>query len=127
MPIVNIPEKVCSHCNGTVWYARKVFRRKTSSEGYRYVCNLKKIEAVTTWRQKNPEQYVKALERGRLNRRNQTNCMYYKKNVEFLSDRYLVSTIIGAARARGILYKKDIPQELIDMKRTQLLLKRQIV
>lgn len=127
MPAINIPDKVCPHCNGTMWYTRKVFRKKTSSEGYRYVCNLKKIEQVMTWRQKNPEKYVKALKKGRLNRRNQTNCMYYKKNVEFLSDRYLVSTIIGAARARGILYKKDIPQELIDMKRNQLLLKRQII
>lgn len=125
MPVVNIPEKVCPHCNGTMWYARKVFRKKTSSEGYRYVCNLKKIETVMTWREKNPERYVKAVEKARLNRRNETNCAYYKKNVESLSDRYIVSTIIGR-HGRGILYKKDIPQELIDMKRIQLSLLRQI-
>jgi len=127
MPIINIPEKVCLHCGGTEWYARKVFRKKTQSEGYRYVCNLKKTEIIKEWVKKNPEKYAKGRKKVRLDiNYKEKSSVYQKTNVQTLSDRYIVSTIITAAKARGVLYKKDIPQDLIDMKRTQLLLKRQI-
>ena len=108
MPVINIPEKVCPHCNGTLWYARKVISIRTG-EKLRYRC-YKKIS----------EQREKVA----LNLKEKDRA-YQKTNVENLSDRYIVHVLVSY-KCRGLLFKKDIPQELIKIKREQLLLKRQI-
>jgi hypothetical protein len=59
MPIVNIPDKVCPHCDGTRWLVRK----NTSSKTDRYTCALKNLERVTAWKERNPEKYKKAREK----------------------------------------------------------------
>ena len=108
MPIIDIPEKVCSHCNGTRWYARKVISIKTG-EKVRYRC-YKKISEQR-------EKVALSLK--------EKDKAYQKTNVKNLSDRYIVHILVNY-KCRGLLFKKDIPQELIKIKRDQLLLKRQI-
>ncbi len=44
---------------------------------------------------------------------------------ETLSDNYVIARVIGK-KGKGLLFKKDIPQELVELKRKQLILKRQI-
>lgn len=44
---------------------------------------------------------------------------------ETLSDNYVIAKVIGK-KGKGLLFKKDIPQELVELKRKQLILKRQI-
>ena len=45
---------------------------------------------------------------------------------ETLSDNYVIARVIGK-KGKGLLFKKDIPQELVELKRKQLILKRQIL
>jgi hypothetical protein len=59
-------------------------------------------------------------------KKNLSDRIYHSKITNNLSDGYVAGTVIGK-KGVGILFKKDIPQDLIDMKRTQLLLMRQII
>lgn len=108
MPTLNIPEKICPHCNGTLWYARKVMSIKTG-EKFRYRCHKKICE-------QREKVALRIKEKDRA---------YQKNSVKNLSDRYIVHVLVSH-KCRGFLFKKDIPQDLINMKRNQLLLKRQI-
>jgi hypothetical protein len=58
-------------------------------------------------------------------KKNLADRIYHGKIRDNLSDNYVASKVIGK-KGCGILFKKDIPQELIDMKRKQILLMRQI-
>ena len=52
MPIIEIPNKICSHCNGTKWYTR------TTKDGVLIqVCSVRKDEYNKKWRVKAPETY----------------------------------------------------------------------
>jgi transposase-like protein len=53
MPAINIPDKVCPHCNGTMWLVRK----STSSNNNRYTCSLQNLERFKEWKENNPEKY----------------------------------------------------------------------
>ena len=108
MPTLNIPEKVCSHCNGTHWYARKVMSIKTG-EKFRYRCHKKMCE-------QREKVALRIKEKDRA---------YQKTSVKNLSDRYIIHVLVSH-KGRGLLFKKDIPQELIKIKREQLILKREI-
>ena len=161
MPIINIPEKVCSHCNGTRWYTR------TTKHGVLIqVCSLKKDEYNKKWRLKAPETYkairirsrnkvkhteeykAKNLKRStnyckenrekvRLQLAN-THSKYKEKykekyaekvkertkfNTETLSNSYIIGLIRGNTTG---LYSFDIPEDLVELKRKQLILIRQI-
>jgi hypothetical protein len=50
MPIINIPEKVCSHCNGTNWYTRI-----TKDGVLIQICSIKRNEYNKKWRVRFPE------------------------------------------------------------------------
>ena len=161
MPIIEIPDKICSHCNGTRWYTR------TTKDGVLIqVCSVRKNEYNKKWRVKAPETYkairirytnkVKHTEEYKsktLKRSNNyckenrekvrlqmahTHSKYKEKykekyaekvkertkfNVETLSKNYVIALIRGQTRG---LYSFEIPQELIDLKRKQLILIRQI-
>ncbi len=90
---------------------------------------------AANWRRNNPDK-IKIIASNTWNfikfdpikreKKNKLHRIHSRKKRESLSDGYITSRIIGK-KGVGILYKKDIPQELIDMKRTQLLLRRQII
>lgn len=86
------------------------------------------------WRKNNPEKRRLAV--SKCNKKRLTDPINHEKKKlcdrkcssksrAALSNSYVASRVIGKD-GYGILFKKDIPQELIDMKRTQLLLLRQI-
>jgi len=157
MPNVNIPGKVCSHCNDTKWLEYKIKvkgevitrwtcaikRRETNRryeknnpeklieyrkrnylihgkkyqekfKGYRanyYLDNKEKIlEYSRKWEKNNPERYKELVKRKD------------KKAIDNLSDRYLKLNLSNYS----LLHYSEIPQYLIELKRKQLLLYRQI-
>jgi hypothetical protein len=88
------------------------YRKKKKERAKKYYCNNK--EKVNTYKKKwISENYEKEKSYHIKNARKQCNN---------LSDYYVSRAVIG----RDKLYKKDIPQELIELKRKQLLLTRQI-
>jgi hypothetical protein len=102
MPTIDIPDKICPHCGGTKWYLFTYHKYKKS------VCSLKKYEIYLKFKSLNPNK-VKL----------------YKKKVDKqkkfrLTNTYIKELIIQYTN----LSFKDIPQELIELKRKQLLLKR---
>jgi hypothetical protein len=157
MPIVNIPDKVCPHCDGTHWYTR------TTKDGVLIqICSIKRNEYNKKWRDRFPEKHKVIGKRSRDKRKHTDE--YKRKNVEravkwnkanpeksklyikaallrhkkrykemsketdkrfreTLHDSYMIRLIRGNTPS---LYLPDIPQELIDLKRKQILLKRQI-
>jgi hypothetical protein len=91
-------------------------------------------EWAAEWRKNNPEKRKLASNKSNkkrisdpINHEKKKICdrIYHGKIRDNLSDGYVAARVIGK-KGYGILFKKDIPQELIDMKRTQLLLMRQI-
>lgn len=157
MPIINIPEKVCPHCNGTKWYTRtakdgvliqicsvkkneynkkwivkfpekqKAIRDKSrnkvkDTDEYK----IKNRERSLNWNKANPEKTklkIKATHLRHKERYNEVSKKIDKRLRDTLHDCYIVRLIRGDTPS---LYLSDIPQELIDLKRKQILLKRQI-
>jgi hypothetical protein len=104
MPTIDIPDKICTHCGGTMWYTFK------QGKYIKYYCFLKKEENLINFYKLNPEKrkvYKKKCDR--------------QKSVR-LTNTYLKELIIQYTD----LSFNDIPQELIEIKRKQLLLIRQI-
>ena len=62
----------------------------------------------------------------RREKKNKIHRDYCKHNKEILSDSYVIARVIGK-EGKGLLFRKDIPQELVDIKRKQLVLIRQIL
>jgi hypothetical protein len=104
MPTIDIPDKICKHCGGIRWF---VFNQ----DGYtKFYCNLKKLETHKRFIKNNPEKH--SIYRRKSGR---------EKSVK-LTNTYLKERIVYKTN----LSFNDIPQKLIDIKRKQLQLTRQI-
>lgn len=157
MPNVNIPGKVCSHCNNTEWYEYKI---KVKGEIItRWTCAIKRREKNERFKKDNPEKLIEYRRRNYLihgkkyqekfkeyranyyqdnKEKTLENLRKWKKNnperfkelikrkdkraIDNLSDRYLKSNLSNYS----LLHYYEIPQDLIELKRKQLLLYRQI-
>ena len=64
MPIINIPEKVCPHCNGTMWYARE--RKKIKGSVFTYSCVKYVKEKMSNWIKENPEKHKESIRKRNL-------------------------------------------------------------
>jgi len=156
MPILEIPDKICPHCNGIRWYTR------TTKKGVLIqICSIKKNEYNKKYRDKYPEKfkekykklyhekrkYNKEERKKSIERAKKWNSENLEKHKEHhkktrqkesykkycrdkdamlrkvLHNHYLVRLIRGGD---PVLSRKDIPQEIIDIKRKQIILKRQI-
>lgn len=165
MPTIDIPDKICPHCDGTRWVTYQRTKTLASGEKKTYTfhkCAKKNIEAGNKWRKthiehhrKTAREYVKARrkidvkfadkerekrriyskmhkEERKLYRKKwakvnvERDRAYYRKSAKKqsanLTDYYVCRRVID----RDKLLKNDIPQELIEIKRKQLLLTRQI-
>jgi hypothetical protein len=151
MPTIDIPDKICPHCGGTKWYkfnvktksSREIVYRcvkrvldtnkksnrdsisaKKALDKYRktdkfklvqnayYISNKEKIiERTKEWRSKNKTRYNKSVNNSK---------KIYGDN---LTDYYIKQLL---TKRQPELSYSDIPQELIDLKRKELLLKRKI-
>lgn len=134
MATIEIPDKVCSHCGGTRWRTEY----KKLAKGNRvliYRCAVSAIERSNKWKRNNPEN---------VREHNITSCRkrrqngYYKtpkerersrlrsvREAAELCDNYIYKTIFASPDLKDIS-RSDIPKEVIEIKRKQLLLTRQI-
>lgn len=149
MPTINIPDKVCPHCNGTKWYVVKVKRKTCTSIIYKCVkrvldinkksnCKESRKKALikyrntekfkikqTSYYNENKEKVIERAKNWRCNNKEQyLNLIRKIKNryTNNLSDYYIKNQLIKREKH---LCSSDIPEELIVIKRKQLLLKRQ--
>ena len=130
---------ICTTCSGRKYRSEnresrnkremEYYRNRTEEQRKKYNIlaansrkrNYKKTRelSVASWNRikNNPE---------RREKKNKIHRDYCKHNREILSDSYVKATVIGK-KGKGLLFKKDIPQELVDLKRKQLVLIRQIL
>lgn len=125
MPTIDIPDKICPHCGGIRWkieYEKRLYWIRT-----RYRCVKKAQERTNKWILNNPEKMKvmcrekqKRLSKTPSYRKKQLEKYYYNK--DNLTDYYIRYKLTQCNE----LSFSDIPQQLIELKRKQLLLIRQI-
>lgn len=149
MPTIDVPDKICPHCGGTKWYfhggyIRTCFiklseRRKAwraTDNGKAFMSSYHKTEAGKKHKEKylNKESTVKlraelAIKKYYRDKANNPDKLReYKKVNAAKSILKLTDSVIKRYIARdysGIDYS-DVPQELIELKRKQVLLTRKI-
>lgn len=129
MPTIDISDKICSHCGGIKWKIEKEKRKYGIRTRYR--CAKRVAERIRKWRSKNPEKisnYGKSENRKKYKKLYcQSESYKSKQRQRFhdgkknLTDRYVKHLICH----ENELSQSDVPQELIKLKRKQLLLIRQ--
>jgi len=124
MPTIDIPDKICPHCGGTKWKIE--YEQRPSYIRKRYRCSKKADERSKRWRLNNPEKYKEICKNKVVcftsdsYRKKQLEKYYY--NRDNLTDRHIKHLIAH----KNELSQSDIPQELIEIKRKELLLIRKI-
>lgn len=118
MPTIDIPDKICPHCNGTLWYY-------TSSAPNSYQCSSKRKTWMKNWRSNNSEHVRKyklnydKTEKGKAAKKRRSAYA-----INELRD-YYVRAVVSANPILK-LSKEDIPQKLIDIEKKNLALKREL-
>ena len=121
MPTVIISDKICSHCRGTKW--------KFDPKKNTYVCSKKATESVMKWKKNNQEKwnnYQKEFEKTHkvsYYRKNQLK-NYSKSRVALLTDAYIKDRLYSELNKQFTF--SEIPQDLIELKKKQLLLIREL-
>jgi hypothetical protein len=85
----------------------------------------KLIKKVIKWQKENKERYIKRVKEWKMKNYNawlQNERERHKTKVENLTDDYVVKLLKG----KGKLLVKDVPKELIEAKRLQILIQREI-
>jgi hypothetical protein len=146
MPTINIPDKICPHCGGIKWH---IAYRKYKNPQYtcfillrerekkRYLANpepyKQRAKQATSrlWLIRDPEvlekRYAKQAE---WRKNNPDKVRAYKRKAEkkirtSMNDEYIKRQIIQLDGFEHFSFN-NIPQKLIDLKRKQLLLTRQL-
>jgi hypothetical protein len=133
MPTVEIPDKICSCCGGVKWRVEKYTTLK-KGEVTRYRCAINASKRTKKYyylninecRENNKlrQRKVNKTPKGRLYHRTRT-----KNEVENLTDNYIKKVIYLSLKREDVcknLRYKEVSQDLIEIKRKQLLLTRQI-
>jgi len=136
MATIDIPDKICSHCGGIRW--KTEYRKSTKNPENKiliYRCSVKAGESYSKWRLQNLEKAKKYnIELCRIRRANghyktskekERNKQKAKKESDTLCDNYIYRIIFSSVDRKS-LNRSNVPQELIDIKRKQLLLTRQL-
>lgn len=153
MPTIEIPDKICPHCNGTEWYyhkkqntyycrnkqkeKQKIYantpegkaKLKASKDKYRLKSKEKINHYYKDYYEKNKEKYkivcdkYHKTEKGKEALRRAKN-----KQSENLTDYYIVNNYyINLYVSEGIkINRKDVTQELIELQRNKIKLERQL-
>lgn len=109
-------------------YCRNYYKNETKEK------REKRNILASNWRKKNPDKMNLKSKRGwekikadpvKKEKKNYCQRVYLKNQRVELSDSYVASRVIGKEGV-GVLKRSDVPKELIDIKRKQLFLKRQI-
>lgn len=133
MPTINIPDRICFHCGGTSWRTEKY---NTLKKGVviRYRCAEEHKERSKRYYNSHIDD-IRIYSSERIHDGiNKTPKMreYYKKRskqeIQNLSDNYVRKMIAhGIKKSDGVCIKqKELPSELVLIKKQQLLLTRQI-
>jgi hypothetical protein len=120
MPTIDIPDKICFHCGGTKWYQyparnklyyRCFYKRKDTNQIHKEKHRIKTGKEIA---------YKRRVDR-KIN--NNYFIQQEKKVRDTLPDHYVKNIL---SRKHTGLKSKDIPQDLIELKRKQLTLTRKI-
>jgi hypothetical protein len=134
MPTIDIPDKICAHCSGTRWRVEhKILVSGNKVDVYR--CAVRAIERSTKWKLNNPDNVREHNIKSCKNRRDkgyfktpkerERSRLISKKERDTLVDNYVYRRIFSDPEMKEI-DRTDIPKELLEIKRKQLLLIRQI-
>lgn len=121
MPTIIIPDKICPHCGGNKWYM--YYRKDRNLTDY--TCHIKIINNQSNYSKNNRDKRKIIDNKYRLRnleRKNEISKRSAKRQIDNLTDNYIKLVI----SSRNILSKKDIPQELIEINRKSIQLKRQL-
>lgn len=134
MATIDIPDKICPHCGGTRW---RVENKKLAA-GNRtvvYKCAVRAIERSTRWKLNNPDNVREHNIKSCKNRRDkgyfktpkerERSRLISKKERDTLANNYVYRRIFSDPEMKEI-DRTDIPQQLLETKRKQLLLIRKI-
>ena len=146
MATIDIPDKICSHCGGTKWKSenrKKPTKANPEKRIIRYRCAEKSAEREKRWRNNNldkVQEYWRTFSRERNKEKTESGYWmtpkmreYYRIKAKRESDtlsshfvRNLIVQVNNRAKSNIKLNSSDIPKELVEIKRKQLLLTRQI-
>jgi Ribonuclease G/E len=130
MPTIEIPDKICPHCGGTKWIIE--IEKRQYSTITRYRCSLKAKERCKKWAVKNIDKCKSyAIKANKIktesgyykteNYKKQQTIRYYKER-DALTDHFVKTRLAND----GLLSQSEMPKELIELKRKELLLTRTI-
>lgn len=141
MPTIDIPDKICPHCGGTRYMTenrKKPTRSNPNNVIIRYRCVVKSNERVAKWAMNNFDKY-KAYRKNyiplpkpegywKTPKMKEHYRLKSKRESEQLTDNFVKNKILGhsGSLARTNLSFKDITPELIELKRKQIQLYRQL-
>lgn len=134
MPTIDIPGKVCPHCGGTKWKT-EYKRLANDNKILIYRCAVRGMERTERWKAKNPDRNRAHNIKSCTNRRNkgyfktpkerERSRLISKRERDTLSDNYVYRRLFSDPYMKD-LDRADIPPELLETKRKQLTLLRQI-
>jgi putative salt-induced outer membrane protein YdiY len=130
MPTIDIPDKICIKCSSTRW-------RVNPNTGYKRCTNCSNANSRKNYKKescrikyyKNIEKYREIAKRGTKKYRDANKEKLYSITSKYLKDK---ASQLGDLYIKSLLTKRskltfrEIPQDLIELKRKQLLLTRQI-
>jgi hypothetical protein len=137
MPNIIIPDKICPHCGGNKYLIEKTKRPSKSNPDYiriRYRCVVQSDERSKRWKLNNPDKIKKYVQLPkpdgywRTPEMKERYKLKYNRESEQVTDNYVKNRILGksGSLSRTMLSFKDIPQELVEIKRKSILLNRQL-
>lgn len=136
MATIIIPDKICSHCGGIKWrieYRKKPTKSNPDNRTIRYRCSVQSDERSYKWVLNNPnksKRYQKPKPDGyyRTPEMKERYRLKAKRESDQLADNFIKNKILGesGSLSRTTLSFKDIPQELVELKRKSIQLNRQL-
>ena len=134
MPTIDIPDKICPCCGGTMWRIELRYGKHNTSNKVRYRCNFQSKQRNRKYYHSNVEECraynrKRYAETERTPERRQYENQKRKEYSQNLTDtqvkRMIVSSINQNSKDVKVSFD-SIPQKFIDIKRKQLLLTRQL-
>jgi hypothetical protein len=133
MPTIEIPDKICPHCGGIKWKIEYVKTKNGIKVKQR--CALRGYERNLKWRISNSDKVkeynIKSCKKRRdkgyfkTPKERERSRLISKNERDTLNNNYVYRRIFSDPEMKD-LNRSDIPKDLIDLKRKQLILKRKI-
>lgn len=136
MPTIDIRDRICPHCGGIRWKVEQEKRKYGVITRYR--CAKRAYERHKRWIDGNPEK-VNEYDKKKIQTRKATGYyktpkmreyarLKHKRESDTLSDNYVLRMLAAEPKGKNTprLKRSEIPQRLIELKRKQLLLNRQL-